>query len=435
MDTSQCPEPILSFLKSTLGPEFFVSNLREAKSAQQQVLILECNEYSKVTDSEWKRALQTGHNHLVVRIWKGSARWWNLHSNESGTGVVRMARTEVAGYRMARQALADTALHIPTVLYFSHDKDTIQSNGGPPWAIMSYVGPESVFFDTEERLPYTRWTDGMVKIRREFGFDEPHPRWGRVPEDQCLQYAFMILDEFVIPMHDYFFSKSDRSQQQLDWSHLGRTRDEQTEMPYQYLDMAQLYQSACNRLVAAMSTVPEKDVKLQKAIEALGRCIERLRKEMTTNSIPNVPPVLCHMDCQPQNLIFVCDKEEQSHSISSVLDWEEAAYADPRFELLLLCRKVCANPEQAKTLWNRYAHHMSQTYHLSMGPMEPWLRLETVHSITTLLLQTMDMLDGGRNPWETKPDLWGKIEREFQRLVQSGWDFCGAVVSTQNGHH
>jgi hypothetical protein len=141
------------------------------------------------------------------------------------------------------------------------------------------------------------------------------------------------------------------------------------------------------------------------------------------------------MDCQPQNLIFVCDKEEQSHSISSVLDWEEAAYADPRFELLLLCRKVCANPEQAKTLWNRYAHHMSQTYHLSMGPMEPWLRLETVHSITTLLLQTMDMLDGGRNPWETKPDLWGKIEREFQRLAQSGWGFCGAVVSTQNGHH
>jgi hypothetical protein len=439
MDSSPlCPEAILSFLRSNLGPKFLVSNVRQAKSAQQRVLILQCNNNdgdcsSTPSDSsEWKRALQTGQNRIVVRIWKGSARWWNLHSNEPGTGVVRMARAEVAGYRMARNALAETALHIPTILYFSHDKDTVQNYADPPWAILSYVGPESIFFDGDQRVHDTRWADCMVKIRREFGFDEPHPRWGRVPEDQCLQYSLMILDEFVIPMHDCFFSKNDRSQQ-LDWSHLGRTRDDQTEIPYQYLDMVQLYQTACSRLIAAMSALPEKDTKLETAIDALEVCLERLRKTTTTNRIPNVPPVLCHMDCQPQNLIFVCDKDEQSQDISSVLDWEEAAYADPRFELLLLCRKVCANSEQAKTLWRRYFEYMSQTYDLDMGPMEPWLQLETVHSITTLLLQTMDMLDGGRNPWERKPDLWGKIEREFQRLAQSGWDFCGAAVSTQNG--
>lgn len=39
----------------------------------------------------------------------------------------------------------------------------------------------------------------------------------------------------------------------------------------------------------------------------------------------------------------------------------------------------------------------------------------------------MDLLGGGRSPWETKPDLWGKIEREFSRLVHDGWSFCQDV--------
>jgi hypothetical protein len=41
-----------------------------------------------------------------------------------------------------------------------------------------------------------------------------------------------------------------------------------------------------------------------------------------------------------------------------------------------------------------------------------------------LLLQSMDLLGGGRSPWETKPDLWGKIQREFCRLASGGWEFC-----------
>jgi hypothetical protein len=36
---------------------------------------------------------------------------------------------------------------------------------------------------------------------------------------------------------------------------------------------------------------------------------------------------------------------------SAVLDWEEAADGDPRFEPLLLGRKLCANEEQARTVW------------------------------------------------------------------------------------
>ena len=122
-------------------------------------------------------------------------------------------------------------------------------------------------------------------------------------------------------------------------------------------------------------------------------------------------------------------------SVASVMDWEEACYADPRFELLLVCRKVLASREQADNLWNLYSNHVQQLKnqlllqgeaqsHWQVGPLEPWLKLETIHSLCTLLLQAMDLLGGGRSPWETKPDLWGKIDRERQRLVAMGWYFC-----------
>jgi hypothetical protein len=41
----------------------------------------------------------------------------------------------------------------------------------------------------------------------------------------------------------------------------------------------------------------------------------------------------------------------------------------------------------------------------------------------------MNLAAGGRNPWETQHDLWGKIEREFHRLVGLGWEFCTEILS------
>ena len=113
--------------------------------------------------------------------------------------------------------------------------------------------------------------------------------------------------------------------------------------------------------------------------------------------------------------------------------------SDPRFEILLICRKVLANHEQAEKLWQSYSSYVKQLNTLftsesnndikqwEVGPLTPWLKLETVHSICTLLLQSMDLLGGGRSPWETKPDLGGKIDRERQRLVQLGWLFCEGI--------
>jgi thiamine kinase-like enzyme len=169
-------------------------------------------------------------------------------------------------------------------------------------------------------------------------------------------------------------------------------------------------------------------------VELLAFAVTKLQKHASflaeSSILSLLPPVLCHMDCQPQNLLFVkCATTSLSPTaspkpddpvlrveVSSVLDWEEAAYADPRFELLLLCRKVCANRSQADRVWETYRRELPQPH---LGPIDPWLRLETVHSLTTLLLQAMKV--GGRSPWESQPDLWGKIQREFQRLPDS-WD-------------
>ncbi|NJM93456.1 MAG: DUF2851 family protein, partial [Cytophagales bacterium] len=71
-------------------------------------------------------------------------------------------------------------------------------------------------------------------------------------------------------------------------------------------------------------------------------------------------------------------------------DWEETAYADPRFELLLLCRKVCANREQADFIWQYYSNQINiclthdDGYDvIQLGSITPWLKLEAIHSITT----------------------------------------------------
>jgi hypothetical protein len=76
-----------------------------------------------------------------------------------------------------------------------------------PWAIMEYVGAQSTLFDDDsgrqEQEWDDSWTTGMTKVRDEFGFSEPHPRWGRVPVDQCLDYALAVLRQVTLSLHRY----------------------------------------------------------------------------------------------------------------------------------------------------------------------------------------------------------------------------------------
>ncbi|CAB9503673.1 expressed unknown protein [Seminavis robusta] len=420
------PEYVVSHLSTILGSEVVESaNFVELKSAQQRVWIVDQVQKpsSKMGSGEWERALHVGRNKLVLRLWKASSCWWNLNRCNQNQ-VAELARSEVAGYRIAHRALS---IHIPFVLYFSHDNNANDKSEKDehPWAILSYVGPDSLLFHENWQMD-TTWMDGMVKTRLEFGFDEPHPRWGRVPENQCCDYTLSILNQVTLPLHKYMQQHCTELQQDLDALRKpASNHSDGTVVGFTYSSMMALYQQEHVKMVQTTSaTTNTGDPNLLAAIDVLGKAIHQLKTEKPRP----LPMVLCHMDCQPQNIIFAQQTDttranSNNHPrISSVLDWEEAALADPRFELLLLCRKVCANRTQAEQIWKAYQTESSS---FELGPLAPWLALETVHSITSLLLQSMDLLGGGRTPWETKPDLWGKIQREIKRLVlEQGWDFC-----------
>jgi hypothetical protein len=162
------PSGISNFLEATLGADAVSAmTTKELRSAQQRVWILE-----NINGSQNLYR----NNRLVARQWKASSCWWNLNNNQqcrSADEIKRLARSEVAGYRIARQALPE--IHVPTVLHFLLDSESQCSNDDDAWAILAYVGPQSEFFDKDVKEDLT-WINGMVKTRFEFGFEEPHPR-------------------------------------------------------------------------------------------------------------------------------------------------------------------------------------------------------------------------------------------------------------------
>lgn len=401
-------------------------------------------------------------------------------------------------------------IYIPEVLYFSHDRcnaqhiDDRSQNKNWPWALLSYFDSDNtsmnttqhhehleVVVDCESRGDNNHWSTNlkfvkgianqtmtrssrkyhpcrhfsstMIKTRHEFGFDEPHPRHGRVPTDECFDYAMMILHDVVIPLQSYFFVMSDhpavmKSQPVLEsLRSIGWVDNEQankTVKPIQYHDMIAVYRCELRRLSTAnrlRSAEGGNDERIAFLLKLLDECVNALSGEWAVSGgkPPPLPPVICHMDLQPQNLFFrhynihekcLHDRHGKDCAVASVADWEEACYADPRFELLLICRKVLANREQAEKLWESYSNHVRQMNgriilekklktSWDVGSLEPWLKLEAVHSLCTLLLQAMNLLGGGRNPWETTSDLWGKIDRERRRLVRMGWLFCDSSVT------
>jgi hypothetical protein len=365
-------------------------------------------------------------------------------------------------------------VHIPDVLYFSHDENDTE---GDPWALFSYFGncKEELDIDNDNdntneeinidinirrnnsnlkwdmktsaevkttplssfslqqhnnsshslREECKHYPTTMTKIRYEFGFDEPHPRHGRVPVDECLDYAQMILRDVVLPIQFSFFewsSSSSSSSSSLlsssiqfsghgaDWKLNLRAVavDWQTDTPkpFDYHDMVAVYRLALQRLSAARQDAGVDDERMDTLLKMMYTCVASLEHEWDEydgRCPPPLPAALCHMDLQPQNLTFWHDRhgDDANHkvvdvhvsndcSVASLVDFEEAVYADPRFEVLLICRKVLSNIEQADELWKSYASSVKLQTTWEVGPMEPWLRLETVHSLFTLLLQAND---------------------------------------------
>lgn len=373
-------------------------------SAQQKVWILRV---PPCENAEWQPVLQQGNHHIVIRLWKSSCSWWNCNY-QPVPEVQRLALSEVTAYRIAHRLLSH--LRIPRVLHFA-SKQTL------PWAIFEYIGDRAISGGWD-----TSFLDSMTPVRHEFGFDEPHPRWGRLPVESCHVYGDLLLQQVVIPLHRQWLH-SERDTKGL----LGLSGEETTLRGLRYPDMINLYQHYMSQVL-----VPAKDFQepfFQHAIFLLQQTIILLEAEATEQGLvtgkgsfcSSLPCVPCHMDLQPQNLIFTCRNRSAQPDILSVFDWEDAAYADCRFELLMMGRKVMANRQQADRLWKSYEVTMGVT----LGPIEPWLRLETTHSLTTLLLQAA--VGGGRNSWEQLEDIQQKLVREFQRLAELGWEFCSDI--------
>ena len=390
------PGFISHFVEEKIGPSCPIRRVQTARSSQQQVFILHLDNTSGEPRC-WKEEICNGGDRLVVRIWKGSSRWWNLnHPKSIRHELENIARHEVWGYRTASKTLLGCNSKVcgPTVLHFS-----VQSKDSPSWAILEYIGPGSLRFRDDTAEIDTSWVDGMVKVRHEFGFPEPHPRWGRVPVEQAVDYALEVLLSVVMPLHtntdvaaeDYFPTPS-----------------------HSYESMVRLYHDDFQNYLAKYSGGDSNEsTGIPKAVLALGDAIERLVLLCNAGDVPSPLPLkLCHLDLQPQNMVF--GMKDGVSNLMAVFDWEEAGYADPRFELLMLGRKVCANKSQALEVWRMYEKHAK----VDLGPIDPWLYLETVHSLVTLLLQATS--GGGRSPWESKQDVCGKIDRELARLQSYG---------------
>jgi len=455
--------------------------------------------------------LTRSQGRLVLRIWKGGARWWNLTSNAKQE-CIKLAHSEVAGYKLARFTFewyhqycrnscdGGSRICIPQVLYFddssqetyrtkqtstnetdNHDWEVGGASASPlsdttchyhPWAILSHVKDLSILVandidineqhdldDGMEKYVFCdEFVTDMVKVRREFGFDEPHPRHGRVCIENALEYAMNVLNCVVIPMHTVFFSfdaaaasgdgGGGENDNYGEW--MQTFRDEiQTLNMYNiygsgkgvtYEDMVHLYHDRMDKIQQSLKEYQrnkvhhnntdddddDDDDKMDVLVNILSEFLPRLFLEAKTVQAFSLPFALCHLDLQPQNMILYKSATTMSRvtdsnvpRIAAILDWEESCYADPRFELLLLCRKVVANRQQADELWEHYSNFVRSRFGMDVGPMDPWLRLESVHSLLTMCMQGLNLLEGGRSPWEGNSDLRGKIDREMYRLYHN----------------
>ena len=315
----------------------------------------------------------------------------------------------------------------------------------------------------------------MVRVRQEYGFMEAHPRHGRVCEEQSLDYALHVLDTIIFPLHTTFFSSSTQPDELSAPSSIcsieelvdlglvestleerfqqGRRKDDNQHYlnagdksisvrPIRYGELVRTYESALHLIKESIRSLYDEEGTDKQLMDPILQklegwiCFLHQDKDgmLAKGEYHSLPGVICHLDLQPQNMvlhqasspsIISANTDYLSHNIpmiSSILDWEECCYADPRFELLLLCRKVVANRFQADILWNSYSKKVEDMYlnkDFHVGPIAPWFRLESVHSIITMihhLCQSPNNI-GGRSPWENQSELFLKIEREFQRLA------------------
>jgi len=157
----------------------------------------------------------------------------------------------------------------------------------------------------------------LIRPRFKYGYEEYHPRWGRLSVDQSLPYALAIIDQVLVPLHKSNITELSPDLRVSSWG-----------VRFHFLDVA-------DRVRVQLSAVQTCDSHMRNAVEFAVSVTCRamtLWKRSGLQSEQRIPCVLCHMDLQPQNV-----SRDAMGKILFVFDWEEAAWADPTFELLLLC--------------------------------------------------------------------------------------------------
>jgi hypothetical protein len=134
-----------------------------------------------------------------------------------------------------------------------------------PWAILEYVGEHSTLYhphgiDGQDRVlsnppttppsppPQqlyfdTTHVDSMIPIRMEYGYNETHLRWGRLPIELCIPYTTYILRSFIVPLHSYYLRTENENTILVSHQSEQLVANQQQAPIYYYKAMMELYRT------------------------------------------------------------------------------------------------------------------------------------------------------------------------------------------------
>ena len=84
---------------------------------------------------------------------------------------------------------------------------------------------------------------------------------------------------------------------------------------------------------------------------------------------------------------------------------------------MLICRKICSDRIQVDIIWKAYGDVLLELYNTNIGSIDPWLKIEGVHSVLTEILKVV------KDTYKRNAALEGKINQELYRLGNLGWIF------------
>ncbi|GMI45001.1 hypothetical protein TrCOL_g9319 [Triparma columacea] len=361
----------------------------------------------------------------VLRVYVGASSWWNLYLDSCPSDLLppaEISTSEHLCYTLTQkyydQAPPSFGPRSPSMRTFQPSVLGSSSN----WLSLSYV-------------PHTPFPH-MIPDRVEFGFLEPHPRHGRLEPRDCLGYCCMVLE-------GYFYRVCKGAWKEGGGKGEVNPRD------------------VVGRVEKVMKEVEGRGVgggraeEVKRMASELGRDyfagVEEWRGggeegandggERSEKTVPYLPPVVVHCDLQPQNLCLGTAQDvggerregtwtrredndttttTTTYFIEGVVDYEEARFADPRFELMFMCRRVCCDLEQASIVWGMFSE-FSKGEGWEVGGLEGWMKLECLVTLAGCVVRGSGMgeewikKEGRGEGRQDQEEEWRKYEREIER--------------------